>query len=354
MMTHRERQLAAIRREVTDRPSVDAMWVYNAVAIAEHSGIAAEDVSDRLGFDGRMVLLGYEGEFGFDPNGTNPVRWSTIHFDGGMTGYSSTRTFALAHATSVADIEAFAWPDPDRFLYDTAVKMSRMWGDTYAVRGPLWVPLFCKACDLFGIEDTMIRMAMQPAVIEALFDRITDIYVEVCGRLLDACGDSMPIFYAGDDFATQRGLMFSPEMWRHFIKPRLARIFEVGKKRGKLVWFHSCGDISAVLPDLIDIGMDVWETVQLHTLPMPPQELKREYGGDIAFFGGINTQRLPFATPGEVREEVHSTIEILGEGGGYVCGGDHSINADVPPENALALYEAACAFRKEGCTLEGA
>lgn len=350
-MNHRERQLATLRHEETDRISVDAIWVYNAHEIAEHSGIDVYDVAEHLGFDGRMVLLGYEGEFGFSPGGSNPVRWSTIHFDGINAGYTSTRKFALTHASSVADIEAFEWPDLDLFLYDAAAEQARALGETYAVRGPMWVPLFCQACDLFGIEETMIRMATQPAMMEAFFDRITDIYVEICGRLLDACGDSMPIFFLGDDFATQRGLMISPAMWRHFIKPRLARIFEVGKKRGKFVWYHSCGDISAVLPDLIDIGMDLWETVQLHTLPMSPRELKREYGQHISFFGGINTQKLPFASPEEIREEVRETIEILGEGGGFICGGDHSINADVPPANAVALYESATSFRREGYTL---
>jgi uroporphyrinogen decarboxylase len=105
-----------------------------------------------------------------------------------------------------------------------------------------------------------------------------------------------------------------------------------------------------VLPDLIDIGVDVWEAVQLHTLPMSPERLKGEYGKDITFFGGINTQRLPFASPDEVAEEVRRTIDILGRGGGFICGPDHHIKPDVPAENTVALFREAREFRKQGYT----
>ena len=112
----------------------------------------------------------------------------------------------------------------------------------------------------------------------------------------------------------------------------------------RLRGLHSGQTGGGGLGDLIDIGMDVWETVQLHTLPMAPEVLKREYGKHVAFFGGINTQTLPFAAPDEIRREVRRKIEILGEGGGYICGPDHTINLDAPPENAAALYEAIGSF----------
>jgi len=144
---------------------------------------------------------------------------------------------------------------------------------------------------------------------------------------------------------------YGAEHWRRFLKPRYAKLFDIGKRRGKYVWFHSCGDITEVLPDLIDIGMDVWETVQLHTLPMSPRELKKEYGRHVTFFGAVNTQRLPFAHPDEIRAEVARCIEALGHGGGYICGPDHGIRADVPYENIVALYETARDFRRTGYTM---
>jgi uroporphyrinogen decarboxylase len=150
------------------------------------------------------------------------------------------------------------------------------------------------------------------------------------------------ILCLGDDFATQRGLMVSPDAWCRHIKPHLARLFEIGKSRGKFVWFHSCGDITSVLGDLIDIGMDVWETVQLHALPIDAHALKRQYGRHVTFFGGINTQRLPFMTPDEVRREVRRVINMLGpDGAGYICGPDHHIKPDVSVQNTLALFDEA-------------
>jgi uroporphyrinogen decarboxylase len=198
------------------------------------------------------------------------------------------------------------------------------------------------------MENALIKMVEEPIIFEALLEGVSLYTLDFCERLLCACGDAMPILCLGDDFATQRGLLFSPSLWRRFLKPRYARLFEMGKRMGKFIWFHSCGDITAVLPDLIDIGVDVWETVQLHTLPLSPQKLKRNYGRHITFFGGVNTQRLPFQKPEEVRAEVVRCIELLGEGGGYICGPDHHIKPDVPAENALALFNAAQAFHREG------
>ena len=129
--------------------------------------------------------------------------------------------------------------------------------------------------------------------------------------------------------------------WREFIKPQLGRLIELGKSLNKIIWFHSCGDITDVLPDLIDMGIDVWETVQLHTLPISPARLKSEFGRHLTFFGGINSQTLPFSTPAAIESEVKARVSVLGKGGGYICGPDHTINADVPPENTIALFRAA-------------
>jgi len=116
----------------------------------------------------------------------------------------------------------------------------------------------------------------------------------------------------------------------------------LAKDDGMKVWFHCCGTFRPVIPDLIDIGMDVWETVQVHLPGNEPEVLKREYGKDITFFGAINTQRtLPYGTEEEVRAEVRERIRVLGKGGGYICGGDHTILPDVPMANVFAMIDEA-------------
>ena len=344
-MTPRERQLAAIRHEVPDRIPVDAINIETEPEIAEHLNIKPDAVRDRLGIDGRIVGAGYTGVVREPVDGVGVSEWGTLN-----TGdYGTGREAPLAGAATVAQIERHAWPDPDHYDYTSAAETARSLS-RYAVRGPYWHPLFCGVCDLFGMETAMMHLVAQPVLFEAALDRIFEITFDYCRRLLDACGDAMPILCLGDDFATQRGLMISPAQWRRFLKPRFARLFALGRESGRHVWFHSCGDITSILPDLIDVGMDVWETVQLHTLPIPAAKLKSEFGRDIAFFGGINTQHLPYATPDAVRDETRHCIEMLGEGGGYICGPDHHIKPDVPAANTVALFDTATAFRRASYT----
>ena len=345
-MNHKQRQLAAIRHELTDRISVQATAVENDQAIAEHLGIDVSQVWDTLGIDGRVVGAAYTGAV----SGQNDTdEWDIPSGD----DYGTCHRYPLSGDESISELQRHPWPDPAKYDYAAAAETARQLDKTYAVRGPNWRPLFCRVCGLLGMENAMMKMLTEPAYFEAVLDAVFRWTYEYSRRLLEACGQAMPILCLGDDFATQRGMMISPNHWRRFLKPQLARLFELGKRTGRFVWFHSCGDITPILPDLIDIGADVWETVQLHTLPITPEQLNREFGRHVTFFGGICTQRLPFATPRQIRDEVRRTIEALGEGGGYICGPDHHVKPDVPPQNALALFEEATAFRREGYTLAG-
>jgi uroporphyrinogen decarboxylase len=341
-MLPRERQMAAIRHRVPDRVPVDAIHVENVEAIAAHLGIGADAVADRLGLDGRICSVGYAGEVA----GPGLTEWGSDAFDDYGTGH----VFPLAAAGSVANVERHRWPDPAAYDYAGAAARAREAAATHAVRGPYWLPVFCQACSLMGMEEALAAALLKPAVFEAVLERTAAVVEELCRRFLAAAGDAVDILCIGDDFATQRGLLMRPELWRRYLKPRLARIFAVGHAAGKPVWFHSCGDVTPVLGDLVDIGVDVWETVQLHALPVSARDLKRQYGRHLAFFGGINTQRLPFASPAEVADEVRRCIEDLGEGGGYICGPDHHVKPDVGAAQTLALFDAAAAFRRPGYT----
>jgi len=339
--------LAAIRHELTDRVPVDVICIEIAEQIAGHLNIDASEVSERLGLDGRLVAAGYTGPVPDPTEQGSFTPWGTIN-----TGdYGTTHLSPLTDAQSVLEVEQHPWPDPDDYDYNALAERARSLSATYAVRGPYWHPLFCRVCDLFGMETAMMHMASGSGLFEAALERVFEHTFEYCRQVIEACGDALDIFCIGDDFATQRGLMVSPEHWRRLLKPRFARLFEMAKQAGKYVWMHSCGDITSVLPDLIDIGMDVWETVQIETLPVSAEELKREYGPHITFFGGVSTQRLPFRSPERIRSEVEERIRVLGKGGGYICGPDHHIKPDVAPELAVALFDSATAFRGEGCTL---
>ena len=347
-MNPRERELTAIRHEIPDRIPVDVIAIENQPQIAELLQIDQGAVYGELGIDGRIISAGYLGKVREQIDCVGFTEWGTPN-----TGdYGTARANPLADASSISEIEGYPWPDIEQYDFAHAGEMAKLWGTEYALRGPYWKPLFCRVCDLFGMEEAMVKMAIQPKIFEAALEQVFIIIYEFCERLITSCGDALPILCLGDDFATQRGLMLSPEHWRRYLKPRFAEIFSMAKRHGKFVWFHSCGDITSVLPDLIDIGMDVWETVQLHTLPISAEQLKCEYGKHITFFGGVNTQRLPFVTSKEIRDEVRKCIEILGKGGGYICGPDHHIKPDVSAENVVALFKAAREFHRNGYTIQ--
>ncbi len=347
-MNHRERELAAIRHEVPDRIPIDAINIENTDAVARLLGIPAESVVDRLGIDGRIVSAEhYTGEL--------PVRDGKILSHWGTedgNDYGTTHFYPLAAATSALEVERYGWPDGSLFDFDEMRIALKDWRGEYALRGPYWIsaPLFATTCNLMGIEEALIKMVSEPEVFEACIEqvfRFSSTYIE---HFIAAVGTKLDILYLADDFASQRGLMMNPRLWRKMLKPRYEKLFAIGKRLGLPIWFHSCGDVSSILPDLIEIGMDAWETVQLHTLPMTSARLKQEYGRHIAFFGGVNTQALPFKTPNEVVTEVRWCIDNLGQGGGYICGPDHHIKPDVPAANAVALFTAAQTYTKDGCT----
>jgi uroporphyrinogen decarboxylase len=191
------------------------------------------------------------------------------------------------------------------------------------------------------LEDLLVN----PAFGEGLFDRTVDFFVAVAQRALEETAEFIDIAWFGDDVGSQRGLLVRPELYRRVIKPRHRRIVETIKRYGKKAAYHSCGSVYAILPDLVEIGVDVLNPVQVAAAHMDTARLKREFGRELSFWGAIDTQRvLSRGTPAEVREEVRRRIRDLSADGGYILCAVHNIQAEVPPENIVAMYEAAREF----------
>ena len=194
--------------------------------------------------------------------------------------------------------------------------------------------IFERAWALMGYEELLMNMVLNPKLVETLLDAITDhkiAYAELTVRL------GCRIGHTCDDFGWQKGLMFSKDMWSKYYKPRLAKVWKIYKDAGLPVIHHSCGNITEIIGDMIDIGLDVLEPVQK---VMDYNYIKREFGRHITFWGGIGTQDLlPFGTPEEVRKMAGEVIDTLGKGGGMIISPDQEIMADVPLENLVALVE---------------
>ncbi|NPV53058.1 MAG: methyltransferase [Firmicutes bacterium] len=397
-MTHRERVLASLNHEEPDRVAIDFggmrstgihAMAYNQ--LKKHLGLAGgrtrvydimqqlaepeKEVLDILGGD-VVQLHRYEPSFGVNirawkkgtlldgseceyPLDLNPVvaedGSKLIVQDGTVVArmpkdgfWYDFAYFPLANAESYKDIDEYEFPDITgeelEFLREEAKQLKATMGE-YAVLGAFGGNIFENGMFTFGIEKFLTEIAINPRLVEYFLDRMADKHVENLKKYMDAVGDYIDIIQMGDDLGTQNGLYISREMYRKLIKPYQARVYEAAHKLNPRVkvFLHSCGSIYDLIPDLIEIGVDVLNPVQTTAAKMDPATLKREFGRDIAFWGGgVDTQTVMlFGTPDEVRKQVRERLSIFAPGGGYVFNQVHNIQPGVPPENIVAAYAAA-------------
>ena len=258
----------------------------------------------------------------------------------------------LADAQTVEDLDAYqGWPDmsdPSRIAHVKECARRLAEDNQFAIMATPWLLFpFERAHAMQGMEPFLLNMAMYPDFAQALLERIADYCKQLMGPFLDELGDNVDIIKIGDDLGTQNSLMISPKMYRDMLKPIHADFISFIKSRTKAkVLFHSCGDVAPLIPDFIDIGVDILNPIQTSTGSISDlPKLKEQYGKNIVFCGGIDSHRiLPFGTVAEVREEVRRVIQTLGPGGGYMLGAVHTVMNDVPPENVLAMVDAVEEF----------
>ena len=341
-MTSKERVLNALKRQTGDRLPFYIMGFYgeeSQQAIRDHLGLEEmEKIYDHLGIDVRSVAGGYSKmPERLDGKGNKLGLWG----GGGPPYTDQAHTRPLQQAQTVADVEAYEWPDPDWLDTPEIEPARREYLSRHFVNvgcGPVW----CQLSDLMSMETLLLNMKLNPAIVEAAVSHIGEYLHEIAKRNLEAYGDLIDCFHMWDDYATDQNLFFSIDDWRRFYKPAIARLFALAKSHGKFVWYHCCGAMSELLPELIDMGLDILEPCQVHVPGMAPERLKRDFGQHVVFYGAVNTQQtLPRGTEEDVRREVRERVRVLGSDGGYIVGPDHSVNKDVPPENVIALYDEA-------------
>jgi uroporphyrinogen decarboxylase len=194
---------------------------------------------------------------------------------------------------------------------------------------------------LRGMEETMLDMASEPSLAGKMFQRCVDFSILLSEEAIRRY--SLDWLWTGDDVASQQGMLISPKTWRALIKPELARIFAVGKAHHLWVAYHCCGALRPIIPDLIEIGMDVLNPVQSSCPGMDPVSLKKEFGHAITFMGGLDTQELiPHGSADQVRRETANLIDAMAsDNGGYILAASHTIPPETPDENIFAMYAAA-------------
>ncbi len=201
---------------------------------------------------------------------------------------------------------------------------------------------------LYRTDEFLVNLLIQPDNMDKMLDKLLEMHLETLEKVLDAVGNSIDIIMFGDDLGTQSAPMIDPDLYKRVFYPRHKKMFQMVKNRTDVkVFLHSCGSIKPFLPDLIDAGLDIINPVQTTAANMDPLELKREFGKDLAFWGGgVDTQHLlPNGTPEEIRADVRKNVEIFMKDGGFVFNQIHNIIMGVPPENIIAMYEEANSIR---------
>ena len=259
--------------------------------------------------------------------------WGTGWVDDGHG--AKTESYPLVEGYEALD--AYVVPDPYRSgRFDEADAQLKSRGDQY-VRASVWFTLFERLWMLRGFENVL----MDPYVNEVGFCRLRDAVVEHNLAIIDQFGKrNVQAVFFSDDWGSQRGLLMNPDDWRRFYKPSYQRMFDRVRAGGAHVWMHSCGDVTAILPDLIEMGLNVLNPVQPQAMDV--RQLSREFGGKVCFNGGVDVQgTLIRGTPEDVKREVHELVALFGKfNGGYIGGPSHSIMPETPLDNVIAMCEA--------------
>ncbi len=252
------------------------------------------------------------------------------------------------------------WPiadNPERIAaLRTMAEHYRAEGKVVVLKG-LCAGLFEMAQRVRGMENTLCDLLTDPASSGLLMDRILELKKAFWNMALEELGDVVDIVAEGDDYGTQESQLISYRTFRDLFEPRLRDLIKTiksklaeKKKSGEkgYVFFHSCGNIRPFIPDFIDMGVDIINPVHISAAGMEPADLKKDFGGDLTFWGGgVETQQiLPCGSPEQIREDVKKNLTALMPGGGYVFNTVHNIQAEVPPENIIAMWEALQEFGK--------
>ncbi len=320
--------------------------------VAEQLVLVDEDVADRLQTDIRPVLPGLPTtfEYAFRDEGNYQaytdewgIGWRKP-VDGGF--YYDMYYHPLAAADSVDELKAYPFPDPlddGRFAPLRAqAEAAAAEGKAVALLGP------CAGIAeiyswLRGYEQYYVDLARNQAWVAYLLDRLVEWKSAFWERALRKVGDLVHVVVEADDLGGQHAPLMSPRTYRTLIQPCHKRLFSFIKAQAPVkLFYHTCGAVRPLLPDLIDAGIDILNPVQISAAGMDPRELKRDFGRDLVFWGGgVDTQTiLGTATPEEIKNHVRRNIEALAPGGGFVFAAVHDIQANVPPENIMAMWEA--------------
>jgi len=348
-LTAKQRVQSALARQPVDRVPI-FMWFHPEMAkrLSHLLNIPAAYLNEVLGDDIRQTWVGNnfamegivhekEGETHLDDWG---IEWIKIG------PFNQIKKSPLRQAAE-DEIQKYGFPvDKIEALLknmDNVLPLSK----DYFIGCDISPCLFEMLCRIRGMENAIYDLVSDSRAAQALMGKAAEFSINIGEAACDRF--ALDWFWTGDDVGGQKSLIMSPSCWRQKIKPHLAKIFQVGKKRNLWVAYHSCGAIRPIIPDLIEIGLDVLNPVQSNCPGMDPLELKREFGNELTFMGGVDTHHLlPKGSAAEVYRQTSRLLEgMFGDGGGYILAASHTVPPETPIENVFAMYQAAGVSREE-------
>ncbi len=339
-MTPRERWLAVLRREKPDRVPMDYWATPEATEnVMRHLGVSDWDaMCDRLHID-QVAGAGprYVGPPTVPGEDAYGCRYEQVSY--GTGAYEECVYHPLAKFNSVAELEAeYTWPTPDWWDYSGIAEQTKG-KERYPIRAGGSEPFYLYGY-LRGGQQALIDLALNPEFLHYCLDKLFDLAYENTRRIYEQIPGQVTFAYVAEDMGSQDGLLFSPAHIREFLLPRMKRIVDLVHQAGAYVFHHDDGAIRPILPDLIELGVDILNPVQWRCKGMDREGLKRDFGDKLIFHGAVDNQyTLPMGTVEEVRQEVIDNIRILGQGGGYIIAPCHNLQAVNPAENIVAMYD---------------
>ncbi len=373
MLTHRERVLKALNHQEPDRVPIDLFFHAGMLTdqayfmLKDHLGLKGDIAPFRRGlganyYDER-ILEAFDIDIRrvfFDPlHDLAPINeeesefvdpWGTVYLTG--PNYVHPSGPPLVEVTTVAGLRDYPWPRPEQFgrLAGLKEQARHLYQDTdYAVslrRPGIRGGLLDQACNLRGMEQFMMDLALEPDYARALLEILAEVYAGVYALALQEVGPYVHLVETQDDLGAQQQPLISPASWRELIKPSQKHIFDTIRQHApnaKIV-FHTDGNVYPLIPDLIEIGVDVLNPIQPSARQMDSAQLKKEFGDRLCFHGAMDVQTVLPRDEATVRADVRTRIRALGEGGGFILAPCNHIQHDIPPQNVVAMYEEARAF----------
>jgi len=357
-MTSKERVRAAIEHRQPDRVPIDFCARSEVIEkLRQRLGLGpGQSLEEHLGVDLRGVGPIFMGETAplcySDP--TTRVTPDGIYCDIWGVGFKPNQTSCgfymdlalspLRRVESLDELDEYPWPSADLWDYAPIPAQARanaahwVWAHSRGIFEISWF--------LRGFGEFMTDLACNPDMASVIMDHVQHYLSERMRRTLESGRGLIDMAEYNDDVGGQEGILMAPETWRRFLKPRMAAFIRMCREYGVAIRYHSCGGIRPIIPDLIEIGVDVLNPVQALAAGMDPEGLKRDFGDRLTFNGGIDTQGLlPNASEEEVRESTRKLIDVVGRDGGLILAPSHVFQDDVPIENIIAVYETALGRR---------